>query len=156
VATGSAPQPPNLLVMLLLSLGSIAFWLLVIVGVQREDDLMIGLALAIGAVVAVAAVTTAVRRARARRAQREQVLDRGTMYRARVVSIRTQGANEFRTRVGFQLEVLPEDGPPYLAVCSESVPNIAIPRIQPDSVIDVWVDPADPQHVVVDPGLVDG
>lgn len=156
VDTGSAPKPPNLLVMLLISLGSVGFWVLIIMGAQGDDDALIGYALALGAVVAVVAIVAAVRRARARKQQRTRVLDTGTMHRARIVSIRTQGANEFRTQVGFELEVTPEGGEPYLAFCSESVPNLAIPRIQPESVIDVWVDAQDKQRVVIDPELLGG
>lgn len=155
VDTGSAPKPPNLLVMLLIGVGSIAVFALVAMGVVSDDpDVRGGSIFGLVAVVALVVVVLAVRRARARREERDRVLEAGTMHRARIVSVRTDGANEFRTRVGFELEVLPEVGEPYRVFCSESVPNLAIPRIQPDAVIDVWVDAEDRQRVVIDPELL--
>lgn len=155
VDTGATPKPPNLLVMLLIGVGSIAVFVLVAMGLTSDDsDVRAGSVFGLVAAVAVAIVVVAVRRARARRAVRDRVLEAGTMHRARIVSVRTEGANEFRTRVGFELEVLPEAGEPYRAFCSESVPNLAIPRIQPDTVIDVWVDAEDRQRVVIDPELL--
>lgn len=155
MASGSAPQPPSLLLMLLIGLGAPAFWVLVIMGAQSGEDALTGFALALGAVIAVVVVARAVRRSRARRRQRRRILEEGIMARARIVSIRTEGANEYRTRVGFELEVEPEGEQPYLVYVSERISNLAIPRVQPDTLIDVWVDPDDRQAVVLDPALVD-
>jgi hypothetical protein len=156
VDPGSAVTPPHLGLMLLISLGSVAFWVLIIKGAQGGNDVLIGYALALGAAIAALVVARAVRRARARRRQRERILDAGTMHRARIVGVRTVGANDSSTRVGFELEVVPEAEDAYRAFCTESVPNLAIPRIQPETVIDVWVDPPDRQKVVVDPELLRG
>lgn len=157
VDTGSAPKPPSLLSMLLVVVVAGAVFALVI-GAVTSSDPDVRAAFIVGSIAVGAAVviTVAVRRARARKQERTRVLATGTMHRARIVSVRTQGANEFRTQVGFELEVTPEDGTPYLVFCSESVPNLAIPRIQPDSVIDVWVDAQDKQRVVIDPELLGG
>lgn len=157
VDTGSAPRPPSLLVMLLIGVVSIGAFALVAMGIASDDpDVRGGSIFGLVAVVAVVVIVFAVRRSRARRRERERVLDAGTMHRARIVKVRTEGASEFRTRVGFELEVEPEAGEPYRAFVSESVPNLVIPRIQPDHMIDVWVDPVDPQRVVIDPELLEG
>ncbi len=137
--------------MLLVSVGSMAFWTLVIIGATRDDGFIVNVALGLGAVIAVFAITMAVRRSRARRALRERILDQGTLAQARIVSCRNNGAMNNDPYVDFVLEVIPEGGERYEVGYRTLVSQMAIPRVQPDTIVDVWVDPTDPQQVVIDP-----
>lgn len=138
---------------MLLGVASMAFWVLVITAAVEESDLLIGIALALGAVVAVGAITVAVRRSRARSAQRKRILDEGTTAKARIVSAKNNGSLNNDPYVDFVLEVQPEGGEPYRVEHRTLVSQMAIPRVQPDTEIDVWVDPDDPQAVVIDPAF---
>ena len=55
-----------------------------------------------------------------------------------------------KRRVTFQLEVHAPGRAPYAATATTIVSQLAIPRIQPGSTIQVRIDPADPNRVVVD------
>jgi hypothetical protein len=137
---------------MVIAVGSMAFWTLVIIAAVEHDDLLVGIALGLGAVVAVFATVVAVRRSRARRAARERILDQGTVAKARIVSARSNGALNNDPYVDFVLEVQPEGaGEPYQVVHRTLVSQLAIPRVQPDTEIDVWVDPTDRESVVIDP-----
>ncbi len=138
---------------MLIALGSMLFWVLVIVAAVEESDLLIGIALAIGAVIAIVLITRAVRRSRARRAQRDRILDEGTTAKARIVSAKNNGSLNNDPYVDFVLEVRPEGGEAYQVSHRTLVSQMAIPRVQPDTEIDVWVDPDDPQSVVIDPAF---
>ena len=54
----------------------------------------------------------------------------------------------------FTLEVNPESGGPYRVTVDELVSQLAIPRIQVDTVLDVHVHPDDPRFVVIDPEAI--
>jgi len=138
---------------MLIALGSMVFWALVIVAAVEESDLLVGVALAIGAVIAAVLITRAVRRSKARSAQRTRILDEGTLARARIVSAKNNGALNNDPYVDFVLEVQPEGGEPYRVEHRTLVSQMAIPRVQPETEIDVWVDPTDPESVVIDPKL---
>ncbi len=149
VASASKSPVPALLV----GLASMVFWTLVIVAAVEHSDALVGIALVLGAVIAVFAITVGVRRGRARRAERERILDQGTLTRARIVSAKNNGAMNNDPYVDFVLEVHPEGGEPYQVEYRTLVSQVAIPRVQPDTEIDVWVDPTNPQAVVIDPKL---
>ena len=138
---------------MLIALGSMVFWVLVIIAAVEESDLLIGIALAIGAVIAVVLITRAVRRSKASRRQRERILDEGTLAKARIVSATNNGSLNNNPYVDFVLEVQPESGEPYQVEHRTLVSQMAIPRVQPDTEIDVWVDPPDRESVVIDPKL---
>jgi hypothetical protein len=138
---------------MLVGLGSMVFWTLVIVAAVEHSDALVGIALGLGAVLAVFAITVAVRRSRARRAQRDRILDQGTLAKARIVSAKNDGAMNNDPYVDFVLEVQPEGGEPYQVEYRTLVSQMAIPRVQPDTEIDVWVDPTNPQAVVIDPAF---
>ncbi len=148
-AVTSASKPP--VPVILVGLVSMAFWTLVIVGAVEQNDALAGTALGLGAVIAVFAITVAVRRTRTRRALRERIRDQGTLAKARIVSAKNDGAMNNDPYVDFVLQVQPEGGEPYLVACRTLVSQMAIPRVQPDTEIDVWVDPTNPQAVVIDP-----
>jgi hypothetical protein len=113
--------------------------------------MLVGIALGLGAVIAVFAITVAVRRSRARSAERARILDEGTLAKARIVSAKNNGSMNNDPYVDFLLAVTPEGGETYEVGYRTLVSQMAIPRVQPDAVVDVWVDPIDPQQVVIDP-----
>lgn len=138
---------------MLIGLASMVFWAVFIIAVVEHSDALVGVALALGGVIAVFAITVAVRRSRARRAERERILDQGTLAKARIVSAKNNGAMNNDPYVDFVLEVQPESGEPYQVEYRTLVSQMAIPRVQPDTEIDVWVDPTDPNAVVIDPAF---
>lgn len=138
---------------MLIGLASMVFWTVFIIAVVEHSDALVGVALALGGVIAVFAITVAVRRSRARRAERERILDQGTLAKARIVSAKNNGAMNNDPYVDFVLEVQPEGGEPYQVEYRTLVSQMAIPRVQPDTEIDVWVDPTDPNAVVIDPAF---
>jgi len=138
---------------MLIAAGSMVFWTLVIVGAVKAQDTLIGVALGLGLALVVFAITVAVRRSRARRAEEARILDQGTLTRARIVTARNNGSLNNDPYVDFVLEVLPEGGEPYRTSYRTLVSQMAIPRVQPDAEVDVWIDPDDPQAVVLDPSF---
>ena len=138
---------------MLVAVGSMVFWTLVIIAAVNESDVLIGIAFALGAGVAIFAITTAVKRSRARSAARARILDQGTTAKARVISAKNNGALNNDPYVDFVLEVQPEGGEPYRVEHRTLVSQMAIPRVQPDTEIDVWVDPTNPNAVVIDPSF---
>jgi hypothetical protein len=138
---------------MLITLGSMVFWTLVIVAAVEHSDVLVGIALGLGAVIAIVAVTVAIRRSRARRAEQARILDQGTLAKARIVSAKNNGSLNNDPYVDFVLEVQPEDGEPYRVEHRTLVSQMAIPRVQPDTEIDVYVDPSDPQSIVIDPAV---
>ena len=75
----------------------------------------------------------------------------GIRTTARIVSTRVKGHLNQDPYVVFELEVTPETGAPYRTSVTELVSQLAIPRIQPDAVVDVHVHPEDDRFVVIDP-----
>ena len=138
---------------MLVAVGSMVFWTLVIIAAVNESDVLIGIAFALGAGVAIFAITTAVKRSRARSAARARILDQGTTAKARVISAKNNGALNNDPYVDFVLEVQPEGGEPYQVEHRTLVSQMAIPRVQPDTEIDVWIDPTNPNAVVIDPAF---
>lgn len=52
--------------------------------------------------------------------------------------------------VGFLLEVVPEEGPPYQAETKAIISRLDIPQIQPGAVLPVKYDPENPKRVALD------
>ena len=81
----------------------------------------------------------------------------GKAAKARVVNISTQGGGlNDHPLVNLELEVQPEGEAPYTTFVTEVINLLAIPRIQPDCLIDVRYDPADRSTVVIDESLTLG
>lgn len=138
---------------MLLVAASMVFWVLIIDAAVNDSDTLVGAALTLGAATAVVVVVVAVRRSRARRRERERILDEGTRAPARIISAKNNGALNNDPYVDFLLEVRPEGGEPYRVTHRTLVSQMAIPRVQPDAEIEVWVDPGNPQAVVIDPSF---
>ncbi|KAA1417738.1 hypothetical protein F0U44_15715 [Nocardioides humilatus] len=146
-----APPVKSPLPAMLVAVGSMGFWTLVIIAAVEESDALIGVALGLGAAIAVFAITVAVKRSRARSRERARILDQGTLAKARILSAKNNGAMNNDPYVDFLLEVQPEGGDPYEVSYRTLVSQMAIPRVQPESVVDVYVDPTDRFAVVIDP-----
>ncbi|KRB77343.1 hypothetical protein ASE01_11490 [Nocardioides sp. Root190] len=131
-----------------------AFWVLVILAATREDNRLIAWAFAVGGLgLAVFAVLKA-QQVRDRKVHRMRAVEAGTRTTARIVSTRVRGHLNQDPYVVFGLEVLPESGDSYRVEITELVSQLAVPRILPDTVIDVHVHPDDPLYVVIDPAAV--
>lgn len=149
-----APSQPQLPLGVLFVLPTIVFWVLVVKGATsgNEGDAGRYVAYAFG----VAGVTLAVfaffkiRQVRARRADQLRAVRDGIRTTARIVSTRVRGHLNQDPYVVFELEVRPETGAAYRTSVTELVSQLAIPRIQPDAVLDVHVHPDDEKFVVID------
>ncbi|MBX7082784.1 MAG: DUF3592 domain-containing protein [Nannocystaceae bacterium] len=83
-------------------------------------------------------------------AERSRILSRGLPGQASIVNIWETGVRvNDSPQVGFQLHVYPQGGQPYAAQTTMIVSQLAIPRIQPGSTVQVMIDPADPSKVAI-------
>lgn len=156
--TQPSPSQPRFPVGVIMILPTIAFWTLVIMGATRDGGKHAGTYAAYA--FAVAGVGLAVfaffkiRQVRARNAHRRRALKDGIRTTARIANARVRGHLNQDPYVVFTLEVNPESGEPYRVTVDELVSQLAIPRIQVDTVLDVHVHPDDPRFVVIDPEAI--
>lgn len=74
----------------------------------------------------------------------------GSPAKATVVAIWETGTRvNHNPVVGFDLEVHAEGRPAWRATTKALVSILAIPRVQPGAVLDVFYDPADPSRVAI-------
>ncbi|KRA29459.1 hypothetical protein ASD81_20975 [Nocardioides sp. Root614] len=130
------------------------FWVLVILAATTEDDGYVAAAFAVGGAGLALFAVLKVRESRVKRLHRDRAISSGTRTTARIVATRVRGSLNNDPYVIFTLDVDPESGEPYRVELTELVSQLAIPRILPDTVIDVWVHPDDPQYVVIDPAAL--
>lgn len=151
----TAPSQPQFPLGVIMILPTIAFWTLVIVGATRDDGKHAGTYAAYAFAVAGAGLAVfaffKIRQVRARNAHKRRAVDDGTRTPARIVGARVRGHLNQDPYVVFTLEVQPESGESYRVTVDELVSQLAIPRIQVGTVLDVHVHPDDPQFVVIDP-----
>lgn len=153
-----APSQPPFPVGVIMIVPTIAFWTLVVIGATRNDGEHAGTYAAYA--FAVAGVGLAVfaffkiRQVRARSAHRRRAVTDGIRTTARITNARVRGHLNQDPYVVFTLEVTPESGEPYRVTADELVSQLAIPRIQVDTILDVHVHPDDPQFVVIDPAAL--
>ena len=148
------PSQPPVPIGALMFLPGTAFWVLVILAATREDDGLIGAAFAVGGLGLALFAVLKVRETRARKVHRARAVEEGARTTARIVTTRVRGHLNQDPYVVFGLEVTPETGTPYRVERTELVSQLAIPRIQSDTVLDVWIHPDDPQYVVIDPAAL--
>lgn len=80
------------------------------------------------------------------------IRERGIAVNARVVGLKETGGHvSHNPWVALELEI--ERDEPYRITTEALISTLAIPRIQPGCVIDVWIDPDDPQQVAIDESL---
>ncbi|WP_408896038.1 hypothetical protein ACJ5H2_14095 [Nocardioides sp. R1-1] len=153
-----APSQPRFPLGVLFVLPTIAFWFLVIKGATSGDEgeagRYAGMAFAIAGVTVAVFAFFKVRQVRARNADRRRAVRDGVRTTARIVRTRVRGHLNQDPYVVFELEVRPETGEPYRVTVDELVSQLAIPRILPDTVVDVHVHPDDDRFVVIDPAAL--
>lgn len=154
----TAPSQPQFPLGVIMIVPTIAFWTLVIMGATRDDGKHAGTYAAYA--FAVAGVGLAIfaffkiRQVKARNAHKRRALESGIRTTARIAGTRVRGHLNQDPYVVFTLEVSPETGESYRVTVDELVSQLAIPRIQVDTIIDVHVHPDDPQFVVIDPAAL--
>ena len=152
------PSQPQFPVGIIMIGPTIAFWTLVVMGATRDGGRHAGThvayAFAVAGVGLAVFAVLKVRQVRARSAHRRRAMTDGIRTTARIVGTRVRGHLNQDPYVVFQLEVRPETGDPYRVSVDELVSQLAIPRIQVDSVLDVHVHPDDPGFVVIDPEVL--
>jgi hypothetical protein len=83
-------------------------------------------------------------------AERNRILSTGLPAQATISRIWETGTRvNDRPLVGFELQVWPPGGAPYVAQCSMIVSPLAIPRIQPGATVAVKIDRADASKVAI-------
>lgn len=149
------PSRPPLPLGALFILPTLLFWILVIRGATSGDEgdagRYAGYAFGIAGVTLAIFAFFKIRQVRARNADERRAVRDGIRTTARIVSTRVKGHLNQDPYVVFELEVTPEAGAPYRTSVTELVSQLAIPRIQPDTVVDVHVHPDDDRFVVIDP-----
>jgi hypothetical protein len=84
-------------------------------------------------------------------AERSRVLARGIPAQATILQIWETGVFvNGSPQVGFRIQMLPPSGVPYLAETTLVVSPLAIPRIQPGTVVRAKFDPANPNSVAIE------
>ncbi|MCY1062700.1 hypothetical protein [Nannocystis sp. SCPEA4] len=148
--TGTSTNPG----LALLFIPGTLFWVLVLAGIFTKNTFMIGGAVVLFVVTAVGALTIKARASSARNAERLRVWQGGTPGRARIVTIGTKGGGiNGHPNIDFDLEVTLPGQEPYRVQVTSLVSKLAIPRVQPDTQIDVRVDPANKLNVLIDAAL---
>jgi len=130
------------------------FWVLVIAGIVTANNALIGAGVVLLVVTVVLSLARKLRASAAEGDARKELWTRGTPARARVVRLTATGARtNHNPEVELELELALPDQAPHRVTVRAYVSSLAVPRVQPDCVIDVRVDPADRTRVALDPGL---
>jgi hypothetical protein len=83
-------------------------------------------------------------------AERKRILSTGTPAQATIVRIWETGTRiNNQPMVGFQLQVHPQAGQPYMAQTQMVISALQIPSIQPGTVVHCKYDAADPSKVAL-------
>ncbi|MEL6177623.1 MAG: hypothetical protein AAFS10_01660 [Myxococcota bacterium] len=139
------------------------FWGCVGVYAMTGDEQWLGAAFAVLVVALGIGAIVLLRRSAKRSAEIARVWHEGVRATARVVSISTMGSFNDHPRVQFELDILPStEGDamlttgrePYRVQVTAVINQLAVPRIQPDSIIHVAIDPEERSRVAVDGALV--
>jgi hypothetical protein len=81
----------------------------------------------------------------------QEILQRGTPARARILSVQQTGVSvNDSPQVLLQLEIQPQYGAPYQAATKAVIPIVHIPQFQPGAEVPVMVHPTDPTKVELD------
>ena len=84
-------------------------------------------------------------------AERSRILARGIPAQATILQIWETGmrVNDC-PQVGFQIQVMPPSGIPYVTQTTLVVSQLVIPRIQPGAVVRAKLDPTNPNNVALE------
>ena len=126
---------------------------LVVGGLTSGNDLMAGLGFGLAGLALVSFFALKISDASAVAAERRRIWKNGRPATARVIALSEVGRGEDHPEADLELEVRVEGAPPATVKVRSLVSRLAVPRIQPGCEIQVRVDPADGNKVVIDPGL---
>lgn len=130
------------------------FWVLVIAGAITKNNILIGVGVAMMIITVGLTIANRVRASVAQSDARKQLWATGTPARARVVALEATGsAINTSPQVDLELEVTLPDQAPRRVTFRVYVSPLAIPRVQPDCMLDVRVDPNDPSRIAIDPNI---
>lgn len=83
-------------------------------------------------------------------AERSRILSKGVPAQATIMRIWETGMRvNHQPQVGFELQVHPPNAQPYVTQTTMVVSALAIPRIQPGTVVPCKFDPSDPSKVAL-------
>lgn len=133
-------------------LPGLAFWGLLGAGFYTEDTRFFSVAVGVAAVAIASKLAIAWRRSDQERAEVKRLWLEGTPRQAEIVAISSNGGMNGHPRVTFELQIRTASAP-HRARAEVIVDKLAIPRIQPGTVIGVRVDPRDPSRVLIDEAL---
>lgn len=129
-------------------------WAAIGYGAVTGDSTMITIAVIGVALTMVVLVAFKWKASDEKNAELKRIWQDGQEARARIISIGTgMGGMNGHPMIDFQLEVTVEGQEPYRAGLAAMISTLAIPRVQPECVIAVKVDSADPHNLVVDEAL---
>ena len=84
-------------------------------------------------------------------AERSRILAQGIPASATILQIWETGVRiNDCPQVGFQIQVMPPSGVPYVTQTTAVVSQLVIPRIQPGAVVPAKFDPANPNNVALE------
>jgi len=130
-------------------------WPILIIGVIKKNDVLIGTGITIILVFVVGGLIIKGRRSAAARAETSRIWSEGKPARARVTNIATRGGGlNDNPLVQFELSVEPEGQDAYQVSTSAIIDKLAIPRIQPGCELEVRIDPSDPSRVALDDSVM--
>jgi hypothetical protein len=127
---------------------------LVVGGFTSDSSVMIGSGFGIAGVAFVIFVILKISDASAAKAERLRIWKTGRVATARVIAIaEAPGSGEDIPEVDLDLELRGEGAAPTPVKVRSLVSRLAVPRIQPGCEIQVWVDPAGGNKILIDPAL---
>lgn len=128
---------------------------LVVAGIVAKNDYLFGSGIVVALVPLFMVLANMLRAQAEKAAEQQRIWTQGTPTRARVVTLKPTGSRRHQNpQVELGLEVLPPGQEPYRVQLITLISLVALPRVQPESQVDVRVDPADPKRVAIDPALL--
>ena len=120
---------------------------LIVGGFVSDSNVMVGVGFGLAGFMVVSLIVLGIRDASAENAERRRIWKSGTPATARVITLSDVGGED-NPEVDLELEILSRK-----VKVRSLISRLAVPRIQPGCEIQVRVDPADGNKVVIDPGL---
>ncbi len=128
---------------------------LVVAGLATRNDYLFGAGIVAALIPLFMVLGNGLRAQAEKAAEQQRIWTQGTPTRARVVTLKPTGSRRHQNpQVELGLEVLPPGQEPYRVQLITLISLVALPRVQPESQVDVRVDPADPKRVAIDPALL--
>ena len=127
---------------------------LVVGGFTSDSSTMIGIGFGMAGTAFAIFMVLAISDASAAKAERRRIWKTGRAAIARVIAIaEAPGSGEENPEVDLDLEVRGDGAPATTVKVRSLISRLAVPRVQPGCEIQVWVDPADGNKILIDPKL---